>query len=390
MNFAHLLTDTYAIVLMAAALVTFVYLAVYYGLTFMRVGLRAKKLAAASGGDDEAVEMAEDGVSTSVVLVVHNDSELMRQHIPSVLVQNVKDYQVVIVDYMSVDDTNFVLQICSKDYPNLNCVRIRDDVNFFKGKKYPLSMGIRSAKGEAVVLTQPDCEPVDFTWAQKMTEAFADEKIQIVLGYTRLRTKKNLLGWLEQYYNMDYNCKMLSSAMMGHPYTGMGSNLAHRRQFFFDKDGFINHYIEPCGADDIFVNRNATKTNTAVCLDPKAAVVADGAFSFFTWRYMRKQTYSTRCYYSLWQRLRLVLRPIMVVLFYVICGLMFALPSVPWIIPAVLLLLKMAWQVVCVGCVQPMFAIRNYHWFAPLMEIYFVFSNTFLSIISLHPKRCNP
>lgn len=390
MDFAHLLTDTYAVVALSVAMLALIYLAIYYGLTFLKIGLKSKKYAPVDDESEDDMQFAEGCPSTTVVMVAHNNAQSMREHMPNILVQNVYDYEIIVVDYHSVDDTNFVIQVCSADYPNLKCISMQNDVNFFQGKKYPLSMGIRSATGEVVLLTDPDCEPIHYSWVQHMAEPFTNSNIQMVLGVTRLRTKHNLLGALQQYHNMAYSCSFLSSALMGHPYTGMGTNMALRRSFFFEKNGFINHYIEPAGADDIFVNRNATKTNTAVCLDPKAAVTTEGAFSFFTWRYQRRQMYSTRCYYSMMQRLRLVLRPLMVMVFYLACVAMFLLPSVPWVIPVALLLLKVVWQIVCVGYAQSLFALRNYHWFAPLLELYFVFSNTFLSIISLHPKRCNP
>ena len=237
MDFAHLLTDTYAIVQLAVGAAAFVYVALSYGLTFLRMGIVKEadsKTDTASGGGLPSV---------SVVLVAQNNADMLRQHIPGLLEQDYPNYEVVVVDYESKDDTEFVLQLCEENFPNLKRVKISENVNFFHGKKYPLAIGIKSAKNDIIVLTDVDCEPESENWLRSVVKGYKSAATKIVLAPTRLDAKPGLLGILERYDNMVYHCQFMSAATLGHVYTGLGSNLSYRRSFFFENDGFIRHYL---------------------------------------------------------------------------------------------------------------------------------------------------
>lgn len=381
MDFVQLLSDTYSIVLLCTGAVALIYLAVSYGLVFLRVARIRQRQVQESDGDLPSV---------SVVIVVQNDADKIRSHIANLLEQDYPDFEIIIVDYMSQDDTDYVLQICTAQYANLKLVRIRDDVNFFHGKKYPLSLGIKSAKNDIIVLTEMNCEVPSLGWLRAMVNSYRFGDTQIVLGYTRVDAKKNLLGHLQQYDNFVFNCQYLSAASFRHPYTGNGCNLSYRRDFFFDKGGFIRHYLEPEGADDLFVNRNGDRNNTDIELSPDAMVVVDAFDSMSVWQYCRRRRLSTRCYYSFLQRLRIVMRPLTLLIFYAACVLMFFQPAIPWMVPVALLLLKMVWQIICVAQPLKRFQLKGYHWFSPLLELYFVFNNAISVMLAFHRKRCNP
>ncbi|MBR1792549.1 MAG: glycosyltransferase [Bacteroidales bacterium] len=380
MDFTHLLTDTYNVVFLCVGIATLVYLSIGYGLVFMRVG-RMKLRQAPPSGILPPV---------SVVIVAQNDADNLRRHIANILEQDYPDFEIIIVDYLSRDDTDYVMQICAAQYPNLKIVRIRDDVNFFHGKKYPLSLGIKSAQNDIIVLTDVNCEPPSVYWLRSVVSAYWNADIQIVLGFTHIAAKKTLLGHLQQYDNLVYNCQYLSAASLGFPYAASGSNLSYRRGFFFEKDGFIRHYVEPEGADDLFVNRNGNRINTGIALDENSMVEVDAAESYSIWYYRRRRRFSTRCYYSVWQRLRIVMRPLILLTFYASCIVLLARPLMPWLIPVLLLLLKLVWQIICVAQPQKRFKLKGYHWFSPLLELYFVGADALSALFSFHPKRCNP
>ncbi len=391
MDFAHLLTDYYALAVLIVAALAFLYLMLSYGLTFMKMGVMRTGKKSKKGEDNAAAPYADNpNLPVTVVIVAHNGAEKLRQHLACIMSQNYPNYEIVVVDYKSQDDTGFVLQLCEPAFPGLRRVPIKNDVNFFQGKKFPLAIGIQSAKNDVLVLTDVDCEPLGFQWLNAIVSAYKNDSTKMVIAPTVLDTKPGLLGALQQYENLVRNAQMLAVAASGKAYTGMGSNLSYRRSFFFENDGFSRHYTEPEGSDDIFVNRNSHKGNTAVVLNDDALVKKEAATTFGSWHYHRRQRISTRCYYSFFQRLRIAMRPLMLVLFYAACIYMFFLPSVPWLIPSLLLLVKLVWQIVCVMLAQKRFSLRNYHWFSPLLELYFLVADTILAIITLHPKRCNP
>ena len=383
MNFTPILTNPYAVVALALFVLAFVYLSLYYGLVFLRVGRYREK---------EEVAEAEALPGVSVVLTAHNDGDWLKENLPYLLEQDYPNYEIVVVDYVSSDETPHILKLCKDYYPNLKVVNFPEDVNMFRGKKYPLSIGIKSAKNDVLLFADADCMPKGFNWVRTMVKGYGPRVAQasngrkIILGYSGIKQEKSLFNWLQVYDNMVYNSGFLASALLGHPFTGCGRNLSYRRSFFFDKGGFISHYTIPYGADDLFVNQNATSDNTAVVLDADAFVFSEAQPTFNSWHLLRRMRTASYKTHRWSQRLVMAAYPLSVLFFYVAMVVMLLFEWFPWQIILGVFVAKLAWQIVSVYQVDKRFEISRIHWVAPLFEIYFLFANTILKITPL-PKR---
>ena len=383
MDFTQILTDPCTMVLTVLLAVSLVVLSLYYGLFFFRVGrykgaVRKKK-------DDSTTD--DDLPPVSVVMAAQNDSEWLRSNLVYLLEQDYPDFEVVVVDYLSTDDTQFVLKLLAENYKNLKIVTFHENVNGYLGIKYPLSIGIKSAKNDILLLAEPECIPMDctrFNWIREMVAGYVHDHIDIVLGYCGIAYKSTPFNWLQQYDNMDYSVEYLGAAVMHSPFTGNGRNLSYRRSLFMKHDGFIYHYHIPDGADDMFVNQNCRRRNTAVVLSRDAFTVVQPQPSLRQWHLFRKHRVATHTFYSFGLKLARLVRPLSVLFFYLAGALLLALGTFPWQILAAVLAVKLAWQIIATSvaarslAVKPIVAILS-----PLFEIYFLIANTFLSIIPL-------
>ena len=385
MDFSHILTEPYILtltILMAASLII---LCIYYAIFHFRVGRykgpKKKNTAPATSSPCPPV---------SVVLTAQNDAEWLKTNLVYLLEQDYPDFEVVVVDYMSKDETQFVLKILSENYPNLKVVTLAGNANGYRGKKYPMSIGIKSAKNDILVFADPNCRPIDltnFSWLRQVVSAYADPKTEAVLGYCAIQPKPGPFNWLQQYDNLAHSVEYLAAAIMRHPFTGNGRNLSYRRSLFMRKRGFIYHYSIPDGADDMFVNQNCNGNNTRVVLTQDSFTVVEPMNSLAQWHSYRKHRTVTHKYYPLWLKLSRALPSCCLVLFYLAGALLLASTAMPWPLLLAALLVKLSWQIVATSraatrlMVKPVVA-----WLSPLMEIYFLFANTILSLSPL-PKK---
>ncbi len=380
MDFSNALTNTYTLVFFVLLCVSLVVLSLYYGLTLLRVAThKGKNL------PDSSALSVSDLPPVSVVLVAHNESEFLKESLPYLLEQDYPNFEVVVVDYTSRDDTQFVLQVCSENYPNLKAISFPEDVNMFKGKKYPLSIGIKSAKNDVILLTEPGCVPKDFGWIREMVCGYM-HGASAVLGYSLLKDGKGLLALLQQYENMMFGASYLGMALLGNPYTATGRNLSFRRDFFFSHGGFISHYSISEGADDLFVNQNVTRSNSTVVLHEKAAVEADVNSTFSLWHEDRRARFVTRHLYGLKDKLILLAYPLSLVIFILVLVLLWVGGLFPWQLLAAVLGLKIVWQVICTALYGKRFKIKVVQFLSPIFEIYFLFANTILYLFTLRRK----
>ena len=385
-DFSHFLTDTYAVALAAVLLAALIYLCLYYGLYHFRVGRWRTENGKRKTENGKSMELPTLP-PVSVVLTARNDAAWLKENLVYLLEQDYPDFEVVVVDYLSHDETQFVLKLLKDYYPHLKIVPFKEDVNLFQGKKYPLSIGIKSAANDILLLADPDCTPKNLLWLRGMVRGYADKGTQIVLGYCGMKRTKTLLGALQQYDALAYGSQYLGSALLGHPYTGSGRNLSYRRSFFFSQGAFIRHYDVADGSDDLFVYQNADRHNTAICIDSDACLTTEPRKSFALWHDERRHRVATRNRHRLADRLHESLPSIVNVLFYAVAVLLVLRGTLPWPVVAAAVAAKWAWQIVCFSRLTKRFDGGYVHLAAPLLEIYFILANTILILLPLPNNR---
>ena len=234
----------------------------------------------------------------SVVICARDEDENLARNLPGVLVQHYSSSsEVVVVNDNSVDDSKYILQELKKTFKSLNVVELTQEAKLIAGKKYPLSVGIREAKHEVLLLTDADCVPASEYWIQKMQDGY-DNGIEIVLGYGAYHKRKGLLNKLIRFETFHTALQYLSYALAGLPYMGVGRNLSYKKDLFIRNKGFssINHI--PSGDDDLFINKVANSQNTTVIIDPDAITRSIPKTTWTGWLKQKSRHYTTAKYYK--------------------------------------------------------------------------------------------
>jgi glycosyltransferase involved in cell wall biosynthesis len=284
----------------------------FYGFFFLRfVRYKESPSSKKSGG-------------VSVVICARNEYNQLKENLPLILGQEYPDFEVVVVNHASEDDTGFLLSKMAEQYPQLKIVEIRENLNFFDGKKFPLSIGIKSAAHDMVLLTDADCKPVSPRWIELMAGGFSKEK-EIVLGYGAYEGSNSLLNRLIRFDTAHIALQYLSYSLAGIPYMGVGRNMAYRKSLFYENKGFTSHYSIHSGDDDLFINRAATRKNTRIVVDPQSFTLSQPKKSFREWWTQKKRHLSTGRYYRGRHKILLGLYTFSLVLFYALFALLLAL-----------------------------------------------------------------
>jgi glycosyltransferase involved in cell wall biosynthesis len=253
----------------------------------------------------------------SVIVCARDEDENLARHLPGLLVQEYPStYEVIAVNDNSVDDSKYILQELKKTFKDrLHIVELTQEAKLINGKKYPLSIGIKEANHEVMLLTDADCVPASEHWVQKMQDAYNGD-IEIVLGYGAYHKRPGLLNKLIRFETFHSAIQYLSFAMAGIPYMGVGRNLSYKKGLFFKQKGFssINHI--PGGDDDLFVNKAANRKNVAVVIDKDAATLSIPKKTWGSWIKQKYRHYTTAKYYKPIHKFLLGLYTVTQFLFY--------------------------------------------------------------------------
>ena len=207
----------------------------------------------------------------SVIVCAHNELPNLKILLPLLLQQQYSRFEIVVVEDTSSDGTLDFLLAEKEKHPQLKIVWIRYRPNHVQGKKYALTLGIRAAQYDYLLLTDADCRPASPYWISSMIEQ-QSKKCDFVLGYSPYEQYAGLLNSFIRYETLHTGFLYLGSALKGKPYMGVGRNLAYRKLFFLEKGGFQGFWHVTGGDDDLFVNRYATAENTIVVIRQEATV----------------------------------------------------------------------------------------------------------------------
>ncbi|HEY4153860.1 MAG TPA: glycosyltransferase, partial [Puia sp.] len=109
----------------------------------------------------------------SVIICARDEAPNLAANLPGVLVQTyTSTHEVIVVNHNSQDDTRYLLEEFKKTFRDLHIVNLEYEAKGIPGKKYPLSMGIKEARHEVVLLTDTDCVPASECWIEKMQDGY--------------------------------------------------------------------------------------------------------------------------------------------------------------------------------------------------------------------------
>lgn len=262
----------------------------YYLVTYARPLREAKK---------EKIYPTSALPSVSVIVYAKNESENLRKHIPALLAQEYPNYEIIVINDGSTDESDEVLKMLENDHQHLYHTYIPEDVKYLSRKKLALTLGIKAAKNEILLFTEANCEPISKSWISTMARNYSKET-SIILGFCAYGHYKGFFHKLIAYDNLLSGIQYISSALIRRPYTGNGRNLSYRKELFFARKGYYKSLNLQAGDDDLFINESSTANNTRVEYSPDSITAMAKIDRFSVWKEMKVSRAATQRYYKGW------------------------------------------------------------------------------------------
>lgn len=330
-------------------------------------------------------EKPSQSLPVSVIVCAHDEEENLRELIPLLLSQDHPEFEIVIVDDRSNDGTfDLLIQETSKDH-RLRMVHVNRTPPLFNAKKYALTLGIKAAKYEWLLLTDADCRPAGKNWISSISKHFS-ATTQFILGFSPYQRRPGVLNAFVRFETLITGMQYISFALLGMPYMGVGRNLSYRRTKFLEVKGFNNFTKITGGDDDLFINQHARKSNTAVCIDGDSMISSlpkTTLKSFFT---QKVRHLSVGKYYRFHHRLLLGLFSLTWILTWFLGIPLAIISEIPFLI-AGLLMLRLVIFVVTSKVAATKLHQRLEIWAVPLLDFIYAFYYLVAGIKALATKK---
>lgn len=328
---------------------------------------------------------SEEKPPVSVIICAKNEYHNLVRFLPSVLEQNYPEYEVIVVNDASDDDTFYLLREFSDKYTRLKVVTIQENLNFFQGKKFPLSLGIKSAMFDNLLLADADCSPAGPDWISSMQAAFTPNT-EIVLGYGAYFPQPGLLNKLIRFDTLQVAMQYMGFALSGMPYMGVGRNLSYHRSLFYNSGGFVKHYKLISGDDDLFINQVARKGNTRVQPDPSAFTYSKPKQTVGSWFRQKRRHLTTGGFYRLPHKLALGFFSLTQLAFYTLIVLL-AVYKVELILLGSVFVIRLGSQLIVTKKAMIRMKEQNFLMLVPFFEIFLMIVNLWLGFRGIFSKK---
>lgn len=208
----------------------------------------------------------------SVVIPVHNAARTLDECLQALYCSDYADYEVVVVDDASTDDTVLV----AKQYP-CRVVSLPDNVGAARAK----NLGAKEARGEIILFTDADIVVQPDT-LRIVAEHFQDQSVAGVVGL--LSEKLRYSNFSSHFKNlwMYYTYKRLAASKRAEQGVGvfLTSIAAIRKEIFDRMGGFDPNYRGASVTEDIEFGQRLLSAGHKIRLDSRLAVEHLKYYSF--------------------------------------------------------------------------------------------------------------
>ncbi|NND88693.1 MAG: glycosyltransferase [Flavobacteriaceae bacterium] len=322
--------------------------------------------------------------SVSVLICAKNEADNLRNNIPSFLAQDHSDFELILINDASTDDTLEVIEEFAEQDLRVKIVNVRNNEAFWASKKYALTLGIKKAQHKHLIFSDADCIPASTKWLSSMAAHFTEKK-QLVLGYGAYNKRSGFLNKLIRYETLLTAIQYFSYAKAQSPYMGVGRNLGYTTDLYYSINGFISHIKLPSGDDDLFVNEAGTGANTALSIDEEAFTYSEPKHTWSQWLRQKRRHITTASHYRPLHKILLATFFTTNVLFYLLIPFALFFSMWKWILP--LILFRIALQAWVVSKAASIFKEKDLRYLFPVYELFLLFVQMSIFISNRGPKQ---
>lgn len=234
----------------------------------------------------------------SIIIAAQNEALNLKANLPAILDQSYTNFEVIVVNDQSEDGTKEVVESLQEEHEHLKLVNIEEHIKKRAGKKFALTMGIKKAANEILLLTDADCKPADKQWIHYMQRNYNNKNTQFVIGFSPYEHRSTPLNAFIQYDTFQTAFAYFGLGMAGMPYMGVGRNLSYRKSLFMENKGFAKYQHVPAGDDDLFVNTYGHKHNVTFERCPQSFTTSQPKNEWSEWLRQKHRHLSVGKYYK--------------------------------------------------------------------------------------------
>ena len=201
----------------------------------------------------------------SVVVYACDNSERLEKLLERLLTQDYDaGYDVIVVNDGGGHGVGDLVTRYAHKFANLKLTFVPDNAHNLSRRKLAITLGIKAAAYNYILLLTADCELPGNHWLRSMARHFAYGN-DIVLGVSAIKGDgEETLSFMNRMGELHDMVAWLSDALRGAAYRGTRYNMGYSKELFFKHKGFARTLNIHDGDDDLFISEIAQGNKVAV------------------------------------------------------------------------------------------------------------------------------
>lgn len=312
----------------------------------------------------------------SIIVAARNEAERLPALLEALTRQTHPDYEIVIVDDASDDDSHRIIRSWQARDARIRLVKVEEPLE--PRKKRALALGIEAASHELLALTDADCTPPP-SWLEGAARILANDSGNLLLvGYSPFRSSAGLLNRFSRYETLLTGQLTAAAIGLARPYMAVGRSMFYSKALFHRTGGFSATLKSLSGDDDLFVQQvHARRTGRVVQLFGAESYVPTYApATLRQWIRQKIRHTSAGRFYPRWAQLHLTI-------FHATTILLWIAPMLVGWWGAALLLVRLIVHGTSVGVAARRFDERSLMPWYPVLELLYGAYNVFIAPLGL-------
>ena len=207
--------------------------------------------------------------AVSVIVYTKNQESLLNDFIPKLIQQNHPNFELILTNNASHDNTLDILRAFAENHDNIKVVDVENNEAFWGSKKYALTLGIKKATHKKLLFITPSAAELSESWIYEMGNLLSEEK-EIVIGYNNFLKSKGFTCRIMRYSRLMSTVQNFGIAAFTKPYRAWQNNLGFTSDLFYENNGYSSHMNVRHESENLFIKEAATAKNVSIAVSKEA------------------------------------------------------------------------------------------------------------------------
>lgn len=239
---------------------------------------------------------SEDSQPVSVIVYMKNQEALLTDFLPKLIEQNHSNFELILVNNASRDNTLDILEFYAKEHTNIKIVDVKNNEAFWGSKKYALTLGIKKASHKNLLFITPNVAELSKNWITETSGLFSEEN-EIIIGYNNLQKTPGFSSRIMRYSRLQSCIQNFGIGAFSKPYRAWQNNLGFTSNLFYENNGYASHMSVAVETENLFLKEAATSKNIVIATS-KDATIYNQPLGFSDWFKNSKDRLLSVAYFS--------------------------------------------------------------------------------------------